>query len=141
VSAIRINTLKSMDFADLTWSIPPANIFSGLEPSVAVILACIPLLRPLLGRTKFSSNGTGGYGSGSATPSKALELETGDGRPFKPLGDDSSQYRLRPLGPKHHAEIQTTKSNANSQSSSDLDVDGPEGIVVRSQWDVATTKH
>jgi hypothetical protein len=127
-----------MDFTDLTYSIPPANIFSGLEPSVAVILACVPLLRPLLGRSKYSSDGTAGYTSGSATPSKALELETGDGRPFQPLGDDSSQYRLRPLGPKHHAEVQTVKSGPNSRSSSDIDLDGPEGIVVQSQWKVDT---
>ncbi|KAK0648617.1 integral membrane protein [Cercophora newfieldiana] len=138
VSAIRINTLKSMDFTDLTYSMPPANIFSGLEPSVAVILACIPLLRPLLGRTKYSNDGTAGYASGSATPSKALELETGDGRLFQALADDSSQYRLRPRGPKHHAEVQTAKST--SRGSSDTDTDTPGGIVVESQWKVDSNR-
>ena len=127
-----------MDFNDITYSLPPANIFSGLEPSVAVTLACVPLLRPLLGCSKYSSNGTGGYASGSGTPSKALEIEAGDSRPFEPLTDDSSQYRLRPLGPNHHAEIQSTAKPANSRSSSDLELDGPEGILVRSQWKVAS---
>jgi hypothetical protein len=40
-----------MDFSDLTYSMPLANIWSGLEPSMAVTLCCIPLLRPLISRT------------------------------------------------------------------------------------------
>ncbi|KAL2366308.1 hypothetical protein RJZ56_000765 [Blastomyces dermatitidis] len=40
---------------------PQQNIFSGLEPSVAVTLSCIPLLRPLLNRSKYGSDGTPGY--------------------------------------------------------------------------------
>ncbi|KAK0612055.1 hypothetical protein B0T14DRAFT_441302, partial [Immersiella caudata] len=107
VGAVRIHTLKSMDFTDFTCSVPPANVFSGLELSVAVILACVPLLRPLLGRSKQSNNGTAGYTSGSAT-SKALELETSDGRLFQPLGDDSSQYRLSLSG-------QTPRGGPNRQ--------------------------
>jgi len=86
-----------MDFQDITYSLPPANIFSGLEPSMAVILACIPLLRPLLGRS-ISSSGTGGASGdkkGLSTPSSALEgnkLTAEDRkRPFEPLDDDSSQ--------------------------------------------------
>lgn len=126
-----------MDFNDITYSIPQANIFSGMEPSVAVTLACIPLLRPLLGRSKYSNDGTARYATGSATPSKALELETGDGRPFQALNDDSSQYRLRPLGPKHLAEVRSTanKSTSSGRGSSDSE---PGGITVRAEWDVST---
>lgn len=135
VSAIRIHTLSSMNFADITYSIPPANIFSGLEPSVAVILACIPLLRPLLGRAKDSSDGPSRYGS--ATPSKALELKSKDGGPFVPLSDDSSQYRLRPVGPKHFAGASAMERSASRTS--DIETDEFEGITVKSQWVVENT--
>ncbi|KAK3952040.1 hypothetical protein QBC32DRAFT_213470 [Pseudoneurospora amorphoporcata] len=132
VSGIRIHTLSSMEFEDITYSMPPANIFSGLEPSVAVILACIPLMRPLLGRTRFASEG------GSNQPSKAIELESGNDvkGPFGSLSDNSSQYRLRPTGPKHYADVQTAKRPESSgQGSSDLEAD-VEGIKVKQQWEV-----
>lgn len=136
VSGIRIHTLSSMKFDDITYSMPPANIFSGLEPSVAVILACIPLMRPLLGRTRFASEGSRTYGS--ANPSKAIEFESGNDvkGPFEPLSDTSSRYRLRPTGPKHYADVQTAKRPESSgQGSSDLEAD-VEGIVVKQQWKV-----
>ncbi|CCC06237.1 hypothetical protein SMACR_00454 [Sordaria macrospora] len=136
VSGIRIHTLSSMKFDDITYSMPPANIFSGLEPSVAVILACIPLMRPLLGRTRFASEGSRTYGS--ANPSKAIEFESGNDvkGPFEPLSDTSSQYRLRPTGPKHYADVQTAKrAESIGQGSSDLEAD-VEGIVVKQQWKV-----
>lgn len=137
VSGIRIHSLSSMDFMDITYSMPPANIFSGLEPSVAVILACIPLMRPLLGRTRFASEGPSRT-YGSINPSKAIELESGNDvkRPFEPLSDDSSQYKLRPTGPKHYADVQTGKRPESSgQGSSDLEAD-VEGITVKQQWKV-----
>ncbi|KAK3331259.1 hypothetical protein B0H66DRAFT_94015 [Apodospora peruviana] len=143
VSGIRIHTLKSMDFTDITYSLPQANIFSGLEPSVAVMLACIPLLRPLLGRSKHSSNGTA---SASFGPSKgALELTDTAGaggikRPFEPLADDSSQYRLRPGEPHHLADIRTNNKSSESAGSSASDIEADGAIVVRSQWDVQVAK-
>lgn len=136
VSGIRINTLSTMEFADITYSMPPANIFSGLEPSVAVILACVPLMRPLLGRTRFASEPSRTYGSNQ--PSKAIELESGSDikGPFESLKDDSSQYRLRPTGAKHYADAQTAKRPASSdQVSSDLEGDVA-GIKVKQQWEV-----
>jgi len=146
VSAIRIYTLKSMDFADITYSLPPANIFSGLEPSMAVILACIPLLRPLLGRTAFSSGSGGATGetNGRATPSNGLDSKlTAEDlkRPFEPLDDDSSQYRLRPLGPKHQAEASAAiKTMSVNSSAEESDLEEREardrGIKVKSQWEV-----
>ncbi|KAJ5952347.1 uncharacterized protein N7479_010760 [Penicillium vulpinum] len=41
ISILRISVLTTVDFADITYSIPRANIFSGLEPCLAVILASI----------------------------------------------------------------------------------------------------
>jgi len=165
VSAIRIHSLGTMDFNDITFSIPQANIFSGMEPAVAVTLACIPLLRPLLGRGGLSSEGAsgnkysggrgtssrsrsgigggGGGGASSSAPSKGgLELDetTGERRPFEPLTDDSSQYRLRPVGPKHLTEVCSgpkSRDTASTRASSDLESDD-RGITVQSQWGVET---
>ncbi|KAF3770811.1 hypothetical protein M406DRAFT_16223, partial [Cryphonectria parasitica EP155] len=49
VSIIRLPTLMSMVWTDLTWTISIPNILTGIEPSMAVTLACVPLLKPLLG--------------------------------------------------------------------------------------------
>ncbi|KAB5542890.1 hypothetical protein GE09DRAFT_230156 [Coniochaeta sp. 2T2.1] len=135
VSAIRIHTLSSMDFTDITYSIPPANIFSGLEPSVAVILSCIPLLRPLLGRGRGSSDNTG-YNSSQA---KTFELQSKECGPFVPLGDDSSQYQLRPDGPEHTASVHASKRSASSgRRSGEVEGEDVTRIKVRSQCNVET---
>ncbi|KAB5566560.1 hypothetical protein GE09DRAFT_1171632 [Coniochaeta sp. 2T2.1] len=108
---------------------------SGLEPSVAVILSCIPLLRPLLGRGKGSSGNTG-YKSSQA---KTFELQSKEGGPFVPLGDDSSQYQLRPDGPEHTAGVHASKRSASSvRGSSEVEGEDVTRIKVRSQWDVQT---
>ncbi|KAL4971923.1 hypothetical protein BDW66DRAFT_145209 [Aspergillus desertorum] len=117
ISALRISVLSTMDFADITYTMPKANIFSGIEPCLAVILASIPMMRPLLGRKGGSTNATGqtpGYSnsnSHSHSHSKSLSKPRGnrnsgvgdDG--FQPLDDDTSQLWLRPLGPKHHVGV------------------------------------
>jgi hypothetical protein len=90
-----------MDFTDITYTIPRANIFSGLEPCLAVILASVPMMRPLLGRSVYSPNGTGPKSSHpSATPKPDARV-SGDG--FRRLEDDSSQVRLQPLRQKNFA--------------------------------------
>lgn len=63
--------------------LPYSNIWSGLEPSVAVIPACIPMMQPLLGKRKYSATGTVKMKSvkraslarqGSSSPSSKFEL-------------------------------------------------------------------
>ncbi|KAG9250217.1 uncharacterized protein F5Z01DRAFT_419265 [Emericellopsis atlantica] len=145
VSGFRIHTLSSMDFADITYSIPLANIFSGLEPSIAVILACVPLLRPLLGRAgKYSANGTARFtddsaaGSSNAARAPSGAIKKADG--FQPLSDDSSQYRLRPMGPKSHTAVTTDREVGRADSSDNSDHGGyaaDSGIRVKQEWNVS----
>lgn len=99
-----------MDFNDITYTIPRANIFSGIEPCLAVILASVPMMRPLLGRTNTTPIGTGATpvksrskGSGGGHLGKGSRETNGDG--FQVLDDDTRQLWLRPLGPKHYAGI------------------------------------
>jgi len=84
-----------------------ATILTGIEPAVALSLACIPFLRPLV-----SGNGIRSTGTDSRYASRTLGSKnpTGSGsRPFKEVtGDDSSEVQLRPLGSdsfKYEADV------------------------------------
>lgn len=105
-----------MDYTDLTFSMKYPNIFSGLEPSAAITLACIPLLRPLF-------RWTGGYSpTGTALHDPKPSKNSGNSGRSRTKGgvsdnvalerfdtnntggeDGSSQRRLRPEDVKHTA--------------------------------------
>ncbi|KAL8934567.1 MAG: hypothetical protein Q9216_005842 [Gyalolechia sp. 2 TL-2023] len=51
VSIIWIVVLGRIESEDLTWNYINAGIWSALEPSMAVVCACIPSLRPLYSLT------------------------------------------------------------------------------------------
>ncbi|QDS74142.1 hypothetical protein FKW77_001177 [Venturia effusa] len=55
INIYRQTTLSDLDFSDMTHAGVLATILSGLEPSVAIALACLPLCRPLL-RSRSSVN-------------------------------------------------------------------------------------
>ncbi|KAF3771304.1 hypothetical protein M406DRAFT_231203, partial [Cryphonectria parasitica EP155] len=59
-SVVRLAFLTTMDYEDITYSGVPFILMSVVEPSLAVTLACVPLLRPLLGKgtSRYSSTGT-----------------------------------------------------------------------------------
>lgn len=44
--------MHKLDLNDVTWTLPIVSVFSGLEPSMAATLCCVPLLKPLLGLGK-----------------------------------------------------------------------------------------
>ncbi|KAL4783836.1 hypothetical protein BJX76DRAFT_368090 [Aspergillus varians] len=158
ISALRISTLADMNFADITYTIPRANIFSGMEPCLAVILASVPMMRPLLGRTNSTPNAS------DQTPrhSKSLPKSGGPKRAgtqedeFQPLDDDTSQLWLRPLGPKHYAGISVRRDqdgafirdgdgdgDRDSERSREDLVDasrGSGGITVKQEWAVSETR-
>lgn len=47
ISAVKVALLPSVDTGDITFSIQHAMVLTVLEAALAVILACIPVLRPL----------------------------------------------------------------------------------------------
>lgn len=49
ISINRLIYICDINTDDMTWSLGPAAIFSVLEPSMAVTLGCVPLMKPLLG--------------------------------------------------------------------------------------------
>ncbi|KAI4204796.1 MAG: hypothetical protein LQ350_000862 [Teloschistes chrysophthalmus] len=50
VSVVRLVVLSRVDQSDITWNYVPAAVWSSAEPSVAVVSACLPSLRPLFVR-------------------------------------------------------------------------------------------
>ncbi|KAF4765332.1 hypothetical protein N7455_004913 [Penicillium solitum] len=148
ISILRISILSTMDFADITYSIPLANIFSGLEPCLAVILASIPMMRPLLGRSKYTPEVTARPSNKSSSPS-GRSRSTGDGE-FQPLQDDSSELCLRPVGPQHKVGVAVqnptqpreirrgSEDSLEAGESRDMDQmqNGGLGISVKQEWAV-----
>ncbi|KAF9880814.1 integral membrane protein [Colletotrichum karsti] len=94
VSALRLYYLANLKYTDVTFGIPNALIFSALEPGVGITLACIPFLRPLLGRSNYSPKGTARYYT-------TVESSDNTGRRVSGrnglalVGDDSSGHPLQ----------------------------------------------
>ncbi|KAG8158886.1 hypothetical protein KVR01_011329 [Diaporthe batatas] len=107
-SALRIHAITSMSYSDLTYDAVVPSIYSVLEPTMSITLACIPVMRPLLGG-RYSSTGTRVGPSGNTTGNSAGIISNGSRSAkrtsklgFTALGednDDSSDYQLRPLEP------------------------------------------
>ncbi|KAG9195395.1 hypothetical protein G6011_00516 [Alternaria panax] len=102
ISAFRIFFLSSMDFTDITFTILKANIFSCLEPCLAVVLACIPLMHPLLGRSAPTPYGSGKKSANTEPKSVSVKAVSGDG--FERLDDDTSRLWLRPMERQHRVD-------------------------------------
>ncbi|KAK3360601.1 integral membrane protein [Lasiosphaeria hispida] len=106
VTIYRQVTLPHLYFEDMTYTGVLATIFTGVEPAVALSLACIPFLRPLIKGNALRSTGVD-----SPYPSRTLGSKGPSGsasRPFKELSDDSSEVQLQPLGSeslKYEAEV------------------------------------
>lgn len=73
ISAVKVALLPSVDNDDITFSIQHAMVLTVLEAALAVILACIPVLRPLF-RSAISTMRTksqlGDYGTSARKSQK-----------------------------------------------------------------------
>ncbi|RDW61985.1 hypothetical protein BP6252_11418 [Coleophoma cylindrospora] len=117
----------------MTYSGLLATVLSGVEPTVAIILACVPFLRPLFGKGastddtsyNLSDGATGGFSKKAAVSSEA--------RPFEELDDDSSEIQLRPIDEPNaqvvaYSEHMSTSPRDKSTKS--------QFITVQTQWQV-----
>ncbi|KAH9900526.1 integral membrane protein [Xylariomycetidae sp. FL2044] len=100
VTIYRQVLLPGLDFADMPYSGLKATVFSGLEPSIALALACVPFLRPYFGSTFRSPKNTSYNleGSKSQQPSK----RSGGSRRFQVIAvNDNASYasdlQLQPM--------------------------------------------
>lgn len=158
ITVYRQATLANLDFADMTYSGLAATILSGLEPSVALMLACVPLLRPLFrgGRGGDSSTGasdsggyqrSGGEGSGLGFISKGRrkrDRQAGLDTLAMATHDDSSDLQLQPLEVANRVDVSSNRDDAasagNRGSTAKLStkdrVSGPQFIKIEKQWEV-----
>lgn len=88
-------SLPHLYFEDMTYSGVLATIFTGIEPAVALFVACIPFLWPLITNKQGLSGEASPYSS-NATRDKGPSRSRS--QPFKELSDDSSEIHLQPLG-------------------------------------------
>ncbi|KAF2679668.1 hypothetical protein K458DRAFT_346656, partial [Lentithecium fluviatile CBS 122367] len=58
VSIVRLHSLLTIDYNDATHSVTSALIWSMLEPSVGITLACVPVLKNLIPRVFSSFSGS-----------------------------------------------------------------------------------
>jgi len=113
-----------------------ATILSGLEPSVAIALACIPLMRPLFGRKDRTQNGSA-YECESNKSSGMFSKKRGvnrDPNSFTEIvydNDDSSEIHLQPVKPIHNVSVSTEAARRESAAG----LPG-QAITVESKWEV-----
>ncbi|KAI2636234.1 hypothetical protein GGS26DRAFT_588837 [Hypomontagnella submonticulosa] len=100
VSITRIAAMSTIDFDDITWTVPHTILLSALEPCLAVTLGCVIILRPLFGG-RYTSDGTATFNTPPVDP---LSRKNSNRR-FRPLNDDSSETRLRPEDVGYQASV------------------------------------
>jgi hypothetical protein len=123
IAIYRQTLLPNLDFTNMTYDGVLATVLSGLEPAVAIVLACVPLLRPLLGRRKNESQKSGyDYGSSGGSGLYSKQVTRSASRPFAELDDDhddvdnSSEVQLQPIKPVREVNISATEPNGSDQS-------------------------
>ncbi|KAI9803327.1 MAG: hypothetical protein M1825_002118 [Sarcosagium campestre] len=93
-SAVRLYYLATLDFAsDSTWNQSTFHIWTALEPAIAVVCACLPVMKPLIVGTKNRITGrkTGsGYGGSSFGKWSGNQSKGSDKGPSHRDDNDSS---------------------------------------------------
>ncbi|KAJ1338619.1 hypothetical protein MN608_01479 [Microdochium nivale] len=120
VSAVRLKALLGYEQSDSTGTTIPTALLSVMEPALGIILGCVPLLRPLFGRGRYSATGTARLGprtssavekgsKGSSSAGRASPKSGSGsnrrvfGSRFKDTSDSCSETQLRPDGEYYEA--------------------------------------
>lgn len=117
-----------------------ATILSGLEPAVAIVLACIPLMRPLFGRKEQSKNNSA-YDYNSNKSSGIYSRKGNRSAGHNPLtfteleddNDDSSEIHLQPTKTVQNVTVSTEPVDCGRGSLAALP---GQAITVERQWEV-----
>jgi hypothetical protein len=111
-----------------------ATIFTGIEPAIALSLACVPFLRPLIRSNKASTRSDSQYEyARSSTLRSKGPVGSGNG-PFKELNDDSSEIQLRPMGGSDSLKYEAEIGQGQKRPS-----EGAGVIYVKKGWDVSSS--
>lgn len=120
----------------MTYSGVLATILSGLEPSIAIALACVPLLRPLFGSRSSRAKGSH-YQYGSGGDSGLYSKNSRRGAVELHDNDDGSEVELEPRRPAETAKVRSsTWVEGSGESSLQDDCCSAQNITVQKRWEV-----
>ncbi|EMD94917.1 hypothetical protein COCC4DRAFT_147322 [Bipolaris maydis ATCC 48331] len=148
----RQTLIPHLDLADMTYSGILATLLSGLEPAVAIVLACIPLLRPLFVKSRHNLDSGYRYGSSNGKHisflskrgggSSALSHGLDPTATFSELVDhqtnNSSQIELRPVEGIQRVCISSDEERGKEERGKTMANGGvpPRTISVERMWEV-----
>lgn len=140
ISAIRLYSILHVDMTDVTYTILMPILWSALEPCLAITLACIPLLRPLLGG-RYTPTGTAKLGPPTMKSRNVTQkqkrrfsrLEHEDEHCITGLADDGSQ--LRPESIRY--AVMSRHSTIDTKTDSDIELGA---ISIKRDWRVEKTE-
>lgn len=105
ISIVRLVTLVNVSYQDITYSVVDALIWSMLEPTLGVTLACVPLMRPLFSKifpdpTARSKKPSKGYGSsGNSGGHRSKPTKDFDSDEFHKIDSrEADQYPMHGIG-------------------------------------------
>ncbi|OCL14689.1 hypothetical protein AOQ84DRAFT_280489, partial [Glonium stellatum] len=133
VSIIRLITLVHLSYTDITYSVPEALIWSMLEPAIGITLACLPVIRPLLG-SSFRSLSKGSKND-KLRSSEFRQLD--EEYPLRSIGDLKNGGTVAQIGMRQGAN-QSGDLEAQNAMEGAGPLEGGNRIVVTKQW---TVKH
>lgn len=85
-----------MDWDDVPVEITKVTIFTSIEPSLAIILASVPAMRPLVQRSPRSQLESTQKATRNTSYTMGPQRNSGNG--FERLDDDTSTLWLKPMG-------------------------------------------
>lgn len=145
ISVLRMKSLLTVSYTDITYSVVDALIWSMLEPALGIALACMPIIRPLFSKI-FPDRLTSR--SKSKTSSKnSMLAPKGDAKNFQRIQDQSG-YALGPLRPDNMTSTYDThlkshqediESQTSLRSESELVLPASR-IKVKSDWKISTNE-
>lgn len=138
-SAVRLQSITNINFEDVTASSAEAYVWSTIEPGLAITLACVPLLRPLLGGN-YSPTGTALKGTYRLRDPGPGTQRWGPTFRGSKNDESSSEYQLRPVGPKNDTLITAGGSRTESRderlSGENVESFATHSIGVKKEWKV-----
>ncbi|KAI4905962.1 hypothetical protein J4E90_011037 [Alternaria incomplexa] len=138
ITIYRQTLLPGLDFFDMTYTGVLATILSGLEPAVAIVLACIPLMRPLFGKPNQAMRSNLDYDSSKKTSlfsKKGSRRHDDPTATFSELVDDndaSSQIELQPVKTCQIVRVSSVYKHDREQRMAD----SKHAITVERRWEV-----
>ncbi|OBT78024.1 hypothetical protein VF21_03106 [Pseudogymnoascus sp. 05NY08] len=136
---IRLKSLVTVSYEDITYSVPDALIWSMLEPSLGLTLASITIMRPVFSKIFPDNTQPGNTSNINTNPNSNSGLASKnfqriDEYPLDPMRPDFSEnrtYVTEGRGPFYDME-----SQRSSQSEAELVTSN---IKVKQEWDVRRT--